>query len=240
MQLIKENIHAVIFDYGGTLDTDGRHWAHVIWEGYRHNTVPVSEEDFRTAYVHGERTLAKQPIIKPEDNFLVLLQKKTDIQLRYLAEQNILSLSAAEQSRLTDGISTYCYDYALRHVTIAREVLTTLKEKYRLVLVSNFYGNIHTILRDFRIDLFESIIESAVVGVRKPDPAIYRMGVAATGYPAEQVVVIGDSFSKDIVPATEVGCPTIQIKGEGWTQSENNHQGATHTIETLREVLRYL
>ena len=42
-------IKTIIFDYGGTLDTDARHWAHVLWEGYRHLGVPVSEEQFREA-----------------------------------------------------------------------------------------------------------------------------------------------------------------------------------------------
>lgn len=55
-----------------------------------------------------------------------------------------------------------------------------LSKKYKLVLVSNFYGNIQTILKDFGLlDFFDEIIESSVVGVRKPDPAIYRLGVDA-------------------------------------------------------------
>lgn len=48
------------------------------------------------------------------------------------------------------------------------KVLDTLQPKYKLVLVSNFYGNIETILKDFRLEYFEQIVESAVVGVRKP------------------------------------------------------------------------
>ena len=30
-----KKINTIIFDYGGTLDTDARHWAHVLFEGYR-------------------------------------------------------------------------------------------------------------------------------------------------------------------------------------------------------------
>lgn len=65
------------------------------------------------------------------------------------------------------------------------------------MLVSNFYGNIQTILKDFGLlDFFDEIIESSVVGVRKPDPAIYRLGVDAMGFVAKNVLVVGDSFSK--------------------------------------------
>lgn len=95
---------------------------------------------------------------------------------------------------------------------------TPCQPKYKLVLVSNFYGNIETILKDFRLEYFEQIVESAVVGVRKPDPAIYRLGVEATGYPAGQVAVIGDSYTKDIIPAKTVGCKAVWLKGEGWNE----------------------
>ena len=47
-----------IFDYGGTLDTGGQHWGKVIWHAYERQQVPVSEEAFRDAYVHAERTLS--------------------------------------------------------------------------------------------------------------------------------------------------------------------------------------
>ena len=44
--------------------------------------------------------------------------------------------------------------------------MKALSERYKLVLVSNFYGNIQTILKDFGLfDFFADIIESSVVGV---------------------------------------------------------------------------
>ena len=41
-------IQAIIFDYGGTIDTNALHWSEVLWEGYRHTNIPVSKEEFRT------------------------------------------------------------------------------------------------------------------------------------------------------------------------------------------------
>ena len=55
----------LIFDYGGTLDTKGCHWGKVLWHAYEQSHVPVGEEAFRNAYVHGERTLATNRIITP-------------------------------------------------------------------------------------------------------------------------------------------------------------------------------
>lgn len=212
------DIKAVIFDYGGTLDTNARHWAHVLWEGFRHASVPVSEAQFREAYVHAERALAKAPVILPEDNFHVLLLKKVDIETAYLVNSKAWTVEEDVRKDHVERIADYCYRYVLHILESSCKVLDTLQPKYKLVLVSNFYGNIETILKDFRLEYFEQIVESAVVGVRKPDPAIYRLGVEATGYPAGQVAVIGDSYTKDIIPAKTVGCKAVWLKGEGWNE----------------------
>lgn len=46
-----------------------------------------------------------------------------------------------------------------------------------MVLVSNFYGNVDAVLRGMDIrQYFAGIIESAVVGIRKPDARIYALG----------------------------------------------------------------
>ena len=87
-----------------------------------------------------------------------------------------------------------------------------------MVLVSNFYGNVQAVLSDFGLlEYFDDIIESAVVGVRKPDPAIFGLGVDKLGLPGSSIVVIGDSYTKDIVPAAKNGCQTIWLKGLGWS-----------------------
>lgn len=207
----------VIFDYGGTIDTNSRHWAEVLWSSYVQHQVPVDKESFREAYVFGERALAKYPFVQPGHNFHDVLAIKVKLQMEYLAEERKLPLDEKElqayASRVVDG----CYQYVLDVLKVTRPVVEELAKRYRLVLVSNFYGNIQTILKDFGLsDFFSDIIESSVVGVRKPDPAIYRLGVEAMGFEAENVWVVGDSFSKDVVPAKAVGCRVAWLKGEGW------------------------
>ena len=73
-----------IFDYGGTLDTGGCHWGKVLWHTYQQAGVPVTEARFRDAYVHGERTLAKNPIIQPDYTFRQTLASKLHIEMEYL------------------------------------------------------------------------------------------------------------------------------------------------------------
>lgn len=242
MNTNKLAISGLIFDYGGTLDTNARHWAHVLWEGYRHAAIPVTEEQFRQAYVFAERALAKSPIILPGDNFHVLLCKKVDIETRQLVEMGAWSTTEDQRQALNSQVADYCYEYARRTVAESRSVLVELSQRYPMVLVSNFYGNIETILQDFQlIGFFQKIIESAVVGVRKPDPAIYQLGVDAIGLPADEVLVIGDSYDKDIVPAKQIGCKAIWLKGEGWTQEEVQDTSlADAIIYNLPELVNYV
>ena len=189
----------------------------MLWEKYVEFQVPVDNESFREAYVHGERTLARFPLVKPDHNFHDVLRIKTDIQINYLVEQGKLNKQQAETEAYAVKVADACYQYVLDVLQRTRPVVKELAEHYKLVLVSNFYGNIQTILKDFGLfDFFSDIVESSVVGVRKPDPAIYRLGVEAMGLPAANVLVVGDSFSKDVVPAKTVGCKVAWLKGEGW------------------------
>ena len=132
-----ERIKSLIFDYGGTLDTAARHWAHVLWEGYEKIGVPVAEADFRSAYVVGERTLAKQPLIEADDNFRILLGKKVAIEMRALIEAGVWTPTEDERTEAAEAVADYCYAYARRTVAHSREVLARLRPHYDMVLVSN-------------------------------------------------------------------------------------------------------
>ena len=223
-----------IFDYGGTLDTGGQHWGKVIWHAYERQQVPVSEEAFRDAYVHAERTLGRNPIIQPDFTFYKTIETKIRIQLEYLQEKNDVSSVSSYQKPLTDSL----YQATVKETAKSREVLLQLKQQYPMVLVSNFYGNIATVLKEFKLDgIFDKIIESAVVGVRKPDPQIFTLGVEALGMQPDEVVVVGDSMDKDIIPAGKAGCHTVWFKGEGWTNDPVDESPAGKVITDLTQIL---
>lgn len=233
-----ENIKGIIFDYGGTIDSHGDHWSEVIWDGYRDAGVDVSKADFRDAYVETERELARTRHILPHHNFYDLLLIKMKLELGVLISRGLLLPDNSES--LAVAIAEYCYDRARSSVEDARPVLETLHRHYPMVLVSNFYGNVESVLEDFGLRrYFGHIVESAVVGVRKPDPAIFALGVDALGMQPQQVLVVGDSLRKDILPAESLGCHVAWLKGKGWTPEED---AATHhsVITDLRDILTML
>jgi putative hydrolase of the HAD superfamily len=58
--------------------------------------------------------------------------------------------------------------------------------------------------------LFDTIIESAKIGLRKPHPRIYRMMVEALGVDAKACVYL-DDLGVNLKPAREIGMTTIKV-----------------------------
>lgn len=236
----------LLFDYGGTLDSAARHWNYVLLDGYRHTAqhlapelAIVQGEVWRKAYVHAERALADHPIVQPDDDMLALLTKKVRIELQHLTQQGHLSLSPNRLESIAQAIALHCDTATRQIIGKSREVLQVLQQRgHKMLIVSNFYGNLKSVLRGYDLlTFFPTIIESAVVGVRKPDAAIWQLGIEAAGCSATDCTVIGDSYGKDIVPAANLGCRTIWYEGEEWEPRWRDRRLPTHIITHLSQLL---
>ncbi|MGN1376481.1 MAG: HAD family hydrolase [Prevotella sp.] len=234
-------IKGYIFDYGATLDTGGNHWGKVIWHAYQRYNVPIDEDSYRKAYVFAERKLGSERIIMPDNTFKETLDKKLDIQLAYLNDTGCLSQTPTEQLSLRSLLLDFLYDNVLIETSRSAKVLSELKQKYPLVLVSNFYGNINVVLKEMKLnDYFQDIVESASTGIRKPDPRIFGLGAEALHLPPENIMVVGDSLGKDILPALKTGCQATWIKGEGWTDETIIPPAEVRIITNLAQLLQMI
>ena len=256
-------IKGIIFDYGGTLDTCGQHWGKKLWHAYERQHVPVTEQQFRDAYVYGERTLGRNPIIKPDYTFHRTLSTKIRLEMEHLCTHNAWDASEEEFRAKHQAVLDDLYAEVQATTAHSIGVLRELHERYPMVLVSNFYGNIECVLHEFGFDgLFLDIVESAIVGVRKPDPRIFELGVEAlrssdvekelstqnsplsttlnsklSTLHSNEVLVVGDSFYKDILPAQKAGCRTAWFKGEGWTDETYDETIPDMVITDLSDLL---
>jgi putative hydrolase of the HAD superfamily len=59
-------------------------------------------------------------------------------------------------------------------------------------------------------DLFDVVIESSKVGMRKPDPAIYRLACDGLGVQPEQAIFL-DDFGVNLKAARALGMATIKV-----------------------------
>ena len=230
--------------------------------------VSIHKQAFRDAYVYGERALAVNPIVTPDFHFEDILREKLILELNFLAgkelletgkddaekqaklgndsdassESLLLSLSDSEIHQIAVDMAHYINAKTLDLLQENKQVLEHLKQAgYPMVLVSNFYGNINQVLKDAGIDgYFKEVIESAVVGVRKPNPAIFALGVCALDLPASQVLVVGDTYGKDIMPAHKLGCHTLWIKGLQWEEKQVDESIPDGIIRKLSEMEEFL
>lgn len=232
-------MNGLIFDYGGTLDTNGVHWFFMFKEAYLACRIDIDEGVLRSVYVQTERALEQGKHIWPADSFYSVLQKKTAFHKLFLKETYSIDIS---QDKL-NSVTNYCYMRVKNNIErITVPVLDICAQQARLVLVSNFYGNLETVLSEFGLKkYFYSIVESAQVGIRKPDTGIFKIG-ARSFPPSVNPVVVGDSYKNDIAPALSLGMRAVWLKVDGyqWNETENVETPYPHRISTLSEIVDLL
>jgi putative hydrolase of the HAD superfamily len=100
----------------------------------------------------------------------------------------------------------------------ARAVLRGVKAAGLVAgVVSNSNGSAHTLLAGAGLasDL-DFVIDSALVGVEKPDPRIFRIGLARAGVEAHEAVYIGDLYSVDVLGSRAAGLHAILLDPRGF------------------------
>ena len=127
----------------------------------------------------------------------------------------------------------------------AREVLRRLRsEGYRLALICNATTatgkEVREILRNARIEeFFDAVMVSTDVGYRKPDEGIFRIALERLGLQAEQVAMVGNRVSSDILGGNRVGMTTVLVKWNARYPEEvtGELERPNYTIGSLRELL---
>jgi HAD superfamily hydrolase (TIGR01509 family) len=82
----------------------------------------------------------------------------------------------------------------------------------KLAVVSNSDGRVEEALVAAGIrDRFEVVLDSALVGVEKPDPAIFRAALTALGVAPEEALYVGDLYDVDVVGARAAGMESVLL-----------------------------
>ena len=125
-----------------------------------------------------------------------------------------------------------------------RPVLQALSERYRLGVVSNFYGNLEAVCHGAGLaSLFAVLVDSHCVGAEKPDPAIFRAALDPLGATPETTVLVGDSLRRDREGARRTGMRFIWMKppdappGETAAAAEPPIE---HAVTDLRDLMKIL
>ena len=100
---------------------------------------------------------------------------------------------------------------------LAHQTLSYLKNKYTLHVISNgFKESTEMKIANNRLDVyFEHVIISEVVGVNKPDRAIFDHALNLAEADVSESIMIGDSIEADIRGAQDYGMKAIYFNPQG-------------------------
>lgn len=185
-------MNSILFDFGGTLDSNGVAWGNRFYAIYKEAGIDAPRGEFDRAFYASDDGLPARHAL-PGLNLEETLTLQVGGVLETLAPR-ALSL----KPRIVDRFLRDCRG----HFEINRPILERLRKKYRLGIVSNFYGNLDSVLRGEGLrDLFGSVADSGVVGVEKPAHALFLHALKELESQARDCVMVGDSIPRDMRPA---------------------------------------
>jgi FMN phosphatase YigB (HAD superfamily) len=171
-------IETVLFDFGGTLDSDGVAWKERFHALYRTEGLDLSADAFAPAFYAADDALigALAPTTGLEETIDALTTN---------LEAELARRGGGTARREIDG--DRCHRVASRFLSEMsaafarnRPVLEMLSQRYRLGVVSNFYGNLEGACESSGLaPLFGAMADSQRVGAEKPDPAIFHAALSA-------------------------------------------------------------
>jgi putative hydrolase of the HAD superfamily len=192
---------AVLFDFGGTLDADGIAWKERFHRLFAGEGVAVGPGQF-------------DPVFYAADDALVGTVPAT-----LSLEDTVLRVASGVAAALRPEDATLGARVAARFLADARvcfeanaPVLERLAERYRLGIVSNFYGNLPTVCDNANVRrYFGVIVDSAQVGFSKPDPRIFLAAAETLDIKPGRTVMVGDSLARDMAGARAAGMAHIWL-----------------------------
>ncbi len=194
----------VLFDFGGTLDSDGIHWSRRFDQVFRTLGFTYADAALDAAFRCSEEAVTREPAVRSM-NLPRAIRYQVDLMLPALGVNDpALAERAAEQLAAETRATLHRNGDALRLLT----------GRVRLGILSNFTGNLELILREEGLrPLVDAVFDSAVVGLRKPDPAFFLHALDLLGVAPGRAAMVGDSVDMDLLPARALGMTAMWVRG---------------------------
>ncbi|MBS4222063.1 HAD family hydrolase [Lederbergia citrea] len=119
-------------------------------------------------------------------------------------------------------------------------VLDTLKENYRLLLLTNGSPDLQNTKLKITPELtpyFDQVVISGGFGKGKPDPSIFEHALSLMSLQKDEVIMVGDNLMTDILGANQAGIKSVWINRE---DKERNEVIPTFEIQHLEELFPIL
>jgi len=235
------HIEAILFDMGGTL----------------RSSVKKNKAEKRELI---QRILDLLGVQTPVDVFAALLSARAK-DYKHWAEDTLVELNESDlwtKWMLPDWPAKQISGIAIQLNQLYRDftgtrivfpethdvILELFRRGYRLGLVSNTTSSVEVpaALKELHLTgCFDTIVLSAVIGKRKPDPAILLDATRRMGIAPEKCAYIGDRVDRDVAAARNAGFSKavilraprqIKLEKDGYA-----HPAPDHTITNLTGLL---
>lgn len=221
---------AILFDFGGTLDSDGEHWLDRFYELYESAGLDLPRDEIKRVFYMADEECCKDPGVN-ELGLRPLMVHHVRLQFSGL---NLVN--PGKERELSDRFCARTEGYLQRNLQLLRRLNGT----YRLAVVSNFYGNVEVLCREAGLaEFFDAILDSTRLGIGKPNPEIFRIAMGRLGVSPWESVFIGDSYERDMMPSMKLGMKTVWMKGPNPRLPENP-EPVDCIISSLTELERVL
>ncbi len=244
---MKEPIETLLFDFGGTLDANGVAWKERFYAYYRAEGLDTAADVFESSFFVADDALVGS--LAPATDLSGTVHALVSNLEAELARRG----TGADKAGIANGrskgdrglrVASRFLSEASAAFARNRPVLETLRERYRLGIVSNFYGNLEAVCHSAGLaPLFAVLIDSHCVGAEKPDPAIFRVALESLRATPETTVFVGDSLRRDREGARRTGMRFIWMVPQGVEAAEAQASAeppVEHAVTELRDLMKIL
>lgn len=243
---MKKPIDTLLFDFGGTLDADGVAWKERFHALYRAEGLDMTAHAFASVFFAADDPLVGNlPPTTDLSATVHALAANLEAELvRHGAEPGGGAVSERVDGNRGRRVASRFLSEASAAFARNRPVLEALRERYRLGIVSNFYGNLETVCHSAGLaSLFAVMVDSHRVGAEKPNPAIFHAALKTLRAIPETTLFVGDSLRRDREGARRTGMGFIWIAPRDVQAAElpASAEPPVHaTVTELRDLMKIL
>ena len=224
----KENIRAVLFDFGGTLGFDLEGYAEGFAALCTAAGYPATLADYRKASEEAKTAVPEPPKEleawqdwRPEYHREILRRLG-------VPEGELDAMMLRLRKRFRYYSRPMCYaetDFVLR---------TLRGAGYVVGVISNIAPPLPIVLEELNITRhLHFLIASDTFGAQKPDPSIFHEGLRLANVNAGQAMYVGDSPGADVEGSSAVGMQPVLINRSGTPSEKDGLLTVTNLIEIL-------
>lgn len=222
-------LDGILFDYGGTLDGPASHWLDRFAGLYAAAGHPLPIERLKPAFYAADEAAYADPAVA-DMSLAELMAFHVGVQHQRLGLDDPILRARLIDAFVADSTAA---------LADSRAVLARLAGRYRLGVVSNFYGNVERILADAGFaPLLAVVADSNRVGAMKPDRRIFDHALAALGTAPARTLHVGDSHERDVRAARALGLRSAWlVLAEGGIDHDPHADLVVSSLNELEENL---